>query len=177
MGDPLKINYAMDLDNGTLIRVWRGDFLDVTPMWNDRGDGMSFPLGSALTLEAAQGVNTVAGNTSRDFRLKGYKMDGDNRPTFRYEWNNITFTDELRPESDGKYLKRTIKPVTKLSEFTVKAADGASIELLENEMYRIDGKYYIKVGNGTSARISDAGEGRKVLIASGSEAVTYFLIW
>jgi hypothetical protein len=34
------------MDHSTLVQVWRGGFLDATPMWHERGDGSSRPTGS-----------------------------------------------------------------------------------------------------------------------------------
>ena len=44
--NPDQLHYTYDLDHGALVQVWRGDFLDATPMWHDRGDGSSRPLGA-----------------------------------------------------------------------------------------------------------------------------------
>lgn len=45
VGSPEQVHYSYDLDKGAVIHVWRGQFLDATPMWHDRGNGVSRPMG------------------------------------------------------------------------------------------------------------------------------------
>ena len=33
VGSPEGLHYTYDMDNGMLAQVWRGGFLDATPMW------------------------------------------------------------------------------------------------------------------------------------------------
>src|SRR5680860_876523 len=37
VGAPVKVHYAMDLSQGNLLDVWKGEFLDATTMWTSRG--------------------------------------------------------------------------------------------------------------------------------------------
>jgi hypothetical protein len=46
VGNKENIHYTYDLDNAALFQIWKGGFLNTTPMWNDRGDGSSKPMGS-----------------------------------------------------------------------------------------------------------------------------------
>ena len=50
VSEPNGVNYVYDLAAGNLVCVWRGDFVDATPMWHDRGDGSFKPLGAAQYL-------------------------------------------------------------------------------------------------------------------------------
>jgi hypothetical protein len=43
-----KVHYSYDLNKGQIVQIWRGDFLDATPMWNNRGNGVSKPLGAVI---------------------------------------------------------------------------------------------------------------------------------
>jgi hypothetical protein len=40
-----KVHYSFNLSTGNLVQVWRGGFLDATPMWDNRGNGVSRPMG------------------------------------------------------------------------------------------------------------------------------------
>jgi hypothetical protein len=50
VGSPEQVHYTYDLDKGMIVQIWRGGFLDATPMWHDRGDGSSRPAGSVQYL-------------------------------------------------------------------------------------------------------------------------------
>ena len=37
VGDPQGVHYSYDLTRGSLLKVWKGGFADVTEMWEGRG--------------------------------------------------------------------------------------------------------------------------------------------
>src|SRR5690606_39702282 len=43
IGSNQGLHYTYDLDHGALVQMWRGEFLNATPMWHQRGDGSSRP--------------------------------------------------------------------------------------------------------------------------------------
>ena len=88
VGEPTGIHYAVNLEKGALARVWKGDFLDVTPMWNDRGNGMSIPQGSVLNLNNQPTLALIASDQTAwpasygetdGFRQRGYEIDAVGR--------------------------------------------------------------------------------------------------
>ncbi len=79
VGSPSNLHYTYDLEKGTVLQVWRGEFLDATPMWHDRGDGSSRPRGSVtllgddMLLGKTNGQSKwVADTTGSGYRPKGY---------------------------------------------------------------------------------------------------------
>ncbi len=91
VGTPEKIHYTYDMDKGMMVQLWRGNFLDATPMWHERGDGSSRAAGAtqyfgkpALTVERLTDVNAAwAGDTTgTSYRPNGYVLDEKDRPTF-----------------------------------------------------------------------------------------------
>ncbi len=64
VGSARQLHYTYDLDKGMIVQVWRGDFLDATPMWHSRGDGSSRPVGSVqqfgLPMLAMEQLNSSA---------------------------------------------------------------------------------------------------------------------
>ena len=93
VGSPDKLNYSYDMDNGTIFQIWKGNFLNVSPMWDDRGDGSSQPLGAKLILgNTPSVVNDISKTILKDtfaadakFRTLGYELDNDGLPTFKYQ--------------------------------------------------------------------------------------------
>jgi hypothetical protein len=178
VGEPGNLSYSLDLENGALFRVWRGGFLNVTPMWNSRGNGMSMPVGSELGLSAEAPITAVAGSAATGYRFRGYDLDATNRPTFRYDWNNVTFEDQLRPDAENKYLLRTIRAAGQPAvAFTALLAEGEAIESQPNGTYLVDGTYYVRVTEGGTASVQNAAGGKKRLVAESKGGLTYALIF
>ena len=177
VGDPTRMHYSMDLANGSLLRVWKGDFLNVTPMWNDRGNGTSLPLGSVLELSDNAIILEVNGTKADAYRPRGYSVDALNRPTFHYDWNGLRFDDQLLPDTEAKYLVRTLKVPTEQATFSLKAASGETIELIDKETFRINGTYYIRLQKAQKASIENDTDGRKSLVLSGQGTLSYGLVW
>jgi hypothetical protein len=81
VGNKENIHYTYDLDNAALFQIWKGGFLNTTPMWNDRGDGSSKPLGSLTAFGIAPLLNVLSSATDAwseldvTYRPRGYELD------------------------------------------------------------------------------------------------------
>ena len=116
IGDPTGMHFTYDLNQGTLVQLWKGDFLDATPMWHNRGNGVSVPQGAVLALTALPPVrqqgsggalSTVFGEG--DYHYQSYGVDEDNRPTFHYQAYGVTVSDQILPQEDRKGFLRQLK--------------------------------------------------------------------
>lgn len=108
-----KVNYAYDMETGTLIQVWRGEFLDATPMWNSRGNGVSVPRGTVINL-GKPAINAFSDNfsASEEFRTKGYQLkDGPEDIEFSYLLSGESVKDEIKVLESGKGLGRTVSGI------------------------------------------------------------------
>ncbi|GAA4434744.1 hypothetical protein GCM10023091_10130 [Ravibacter arvi] len=170
------LNYSVNLANGSLIRSWRGPFLNVTPMWLDRGNGVSVPLGSVLDFSETPQMLRVAGRDADGFLLKGYGVDENNLPDFQYVFNGSGFHDKTVPDSSGRYLDRTITADTGGTEFQFALAGGSSFEEQANGMYLVDGQYFIKVLQGGKPAVVEK-DGSKVLAVTTQDKLVYSIIW
>ncbi|WP_257957551.1 DUF1080 domain-containing protein [Parapedobacter tibetensis] len=116
-GHPEQVHYTYDLDHGSLFQVWRGGFLDATPMWHERGNGTSRVLGSPIhfgapslligklaTLNDTWPMDTVG----TGYKPNGYKLDGQDLPTFRYRIYDDQVEDAIRPLTNGEGFTRTL---------------------------------------------------------------------
>ncbi|MEZ4905451.1 MAG: hypothetical protein R2822_28645 [Spirosomataceae bacterium] len=77
--------------------MWKA-ILDVTPMWNDRGNGMSIPQGSVMDLQNEPTLALIANDQTAwpavygeadGYRFRGYDLNADGRPTFKYDLAGI----------------------------------------------------------------------------------------
>ncbi|NRB51352.1 MAG: hypothetical protein HRU41_27020 [Saprospiraceae bacterium] len=182
VGSPLGIHYTFDLEEGTLLHAWRGEFADVTNMWVGRGHSQLLIPANA-SAEASAGVSVAQLDDPKGtwptglpagYTIDGYDLDADGYPIFKYQYGGLQLSDQVLPTNDGN-IKRTITvdSGTPQANQYVRLAAG-SIEALESGWYRIDGEYYIDVEEATIG----GGNGDLLLVPlAGKERVTYNLIW
>ena len=183
VGEPTGIHYAINLEKGALARVWKGDFLDVTPMWNDRGNGMSIPQGSVLNLNnqptlallsSDQAPWPTAYGEADGFRQRGYDIDAAGRPTFKYDLAGIKVEDQIRPDAESKFFTRELR-LTGTIPATLKCrlATGKEIIKINDNTFAVDKSYYIQADGAAVRSIG----GEQELIAPASSKITYSLMW
>ena len=187
VGDPAGVHYVYDLGSGNLACVWRGAFVDATPMWHERGDGSFKPRGATQYLFMNQALAFLstpadafpATGTEGAFKPRGYVLDeSTGRPVFRYTYQGLEVEDKVLPSDDNRSIRRevTIKNRGTQTGLYLKLAEGASIVKLENGAYAIDDQqYYIRTAAPVSVREVD---GKKELIAVvDGGAINYSIIW
>ncbi|WKN31869.1 DUF1080 domain-containing protein [Porifericola rhodea] len=186
VGSPEQIHYTYDLNHGTIVQAWRGKFLDATPMWYNRGNGTSRPMGAVQHLSSP--VVTLANlassseswkNDTTQLRPKGYTMDQENQPTFRYLLNGVMVNDEIRVAEGGKGLRRELSLEGSANNLFVRLAEGNNIEAMENGMYAVDDKaYYLKVESaGEAEPVVREANGKQQLIMPIQNKLSYSIIF
>ncbi|HMG88478.1 MAG TPA: DUF1080 domain-containing protein, partial [Chryseolinea sp.] len=118
VGDPAGVHYSYDLNQGALLRVWRGQFLNVTEMWYERGEPqISTSMGAAVIFKGKAPLGIVADektplpdtlNDRSDLLYKGYSLDASGYPTFSYLFKNITMKDSFVPFDGTRGIKHTV---------------------------------------------------------------------
>ncbi|QJW88413.1 DUF1080 domain-containing protein [Spirosoma taeanense] len=187
VGSPDGVHYTYDLDKGALIQVWRGSFLDATPMWHDRGDGSSRPMGMVqrmgapvlfLAKLASPQANWTADTTGSGYRPKGYVLDNEDRPTFRYQSYGASVDDKIRVLSEGKGIQREVTLTNPAGDLYARLISGTSISPIENGMYLVDGQQYVRLDdlNGAKPTVRDA-NGRQELIVPVKGKVVYSILF
>jgi hypothetical protein len=188
VGSPQQVHYTYDMDRGAIIQVWRGGFLDATPMWHSRGDGSSRPSGAVQHLGAHQfAVQKLASaeapwsadSAGTGFRTKGYKLDDGDRPTFRYQMYGGLVEDAIHVLENGHGLQRRISMASPAAGLYVRLAVGKTIEGGANGLYLVDDKsYYLKIDDAGGAKpiIRDSNGGKELLLPL-QNAVTYSLLF
>jgi hypothetical protein len=192
VGDPAGVHYTYDLNTGALVQVWKGEFLNATPMWHSRGDGSARPLGSVVKLSDAPAITVLADKnaawpdtigSNAAYRFKGYDLDNSGRPTFMYTTYGVETQDQLRPEEDGKILTREIKlKGGQASALYIRIAEGNDVVQLSDGTYSINNKeYLVKVGEGAKPVIRNSSNGKELVVpVSGLDkgtSVKYSIIW
>ncbi|MFD1145472.1 family 16 glycoside hydrolase [Larkinella insperata] len=189
VGSPEQLHYTYDLDNGALVQVWRGQFLDATPMWNSRGDGSSRPtgmvqrfgvprmmLGKLASAQASWAKDTV----NSGFRPKGYSLDESKRPTFMYSVLGTEVQDVIRILDNGQGVRRELTVAKPANDLYAFLADGKSIEALPNGTYLVDGKsYYIQLTETGGAKpvVRSAGGRQELIIPVRGNKLSYSILF
>jgi hypothetical protein len=176
IGSPEGLHYTYDMDNSMVIQVWRGEFLDATPMWHERGDGSSRPIGSKQLLGRPalniQKLSSASAKWRTDtagsfFRPKGYELDEQDRPTFRYLIYGMPVTDATRVLPSRQGISREINLGNASSDLYIRLAVGKTIADEGNGLYLIDDKsYYVRIDDAGGAKplIRDTDDSKELLI-------------
>lgn len=188
VGSTTQVHYTYDMDKGMIVQVWRGGFLDATPMWHERGDGSSRPAGSVQFLgkpvpaieklanaDAAWTPDTIA----TGYRPKGYALDADSRPTFKYMIYGSAVSDASTVMEGGQGIHREVSVQNPGANLFMRIADGTKIESLKSGLYAIDDKaYYIRVDDAAGAKpvVRTVGD-RQELIVPIQQKLTYSIIF
>jgi len=185
VGSPANLHYTYDLDKGTILQVWRGEFLDATPMWHDRGDGSSRPRGSITLLGDDMVLGKINGQskwmtdtTGSGYRPKGYVLDDSDVPTFQYLAFGSPVTDYISVVNN-QYFERIIKVVNPVKDLVARVADGSSIEKVSDGLYAVNGKsYYIQLADkNVKPEIRSANGQQELLIPVSNGEVKYSILF
>ena len=176
VGSPEQVHYTYDLDNGNMVQVWRGGFLDATPMWYSRGDGSSRPMGTvqhfgkpALTLAKLSSPQAawVADTAGSGYKPEGYDLNKSDQPTFSYKVYGTMVQDAIKVIDGGKGLQRELTVQSPVENLYARLAQGSTIEAVGKDMYLIDGKsYYIRVDDAGGAKpvVRDASNQKELVV-------------
>lgn len=188
VGGPQQVAFSYDLDNGTLLQGWHGGFIDATPMWDGRGNGTSKPLGSitrftkkpVLTIAklATAQDKWIADTINTGFRTKGYVMDSQERPEFKYKIYGANVTDAVKVMENGQGLTREITLDQAPKDLYFLLADASTIEEVSKGLYLIDDKsYYIQFDAQTKPIIRTIDGGRKELVVAIGNKLSYTILF
>lgn len=113
VGFPAGLHFAFDAANARLVEAWRGDFIDASGAWKDRGGGITpekgdivwnAPKGPALVIA---GEKPAAWPDRAGVSFKGYTLDSAGVPTFNSVLGGVTIAEKFEPVDAGKAIKRT----------------------------------------------------------------------
>jgi hypothetical protein len=181
VGDPHQVHYAYDLLQGGILQVWKGDFLNATEMWYERGEPQTASaLGAAKTLAG----NCLIYNPSltKDsvtaYQYKGYTLGGNGLPTFKYEYQNLQLQDHIQAMDNSRGLSRTIHiEGSQLENMKIRIAQGSTIKKIDNGIYVVgDQAYFITMDASLSPTIENY-LGQQVLVLPAKEKMHYNIIW
>ncbi len=185
VGQPTGVHYAIDLDKGALVKVWRGPFADVAEMWRGRGhqqlikplsmaiEGLDAPIAAKLPTAEAP----YPSQTPDDLKLDRYELDAEGYPEFFFKLSGTSVSEKVTTADEQQAITRTIKAGEGDNLYSL-IAKGDYIEQLENDYYSVGGQYFIKIEDGQDGiTIREMGSQQEMLFNLGQGEVKYVILW
>jgi putative heme-binding domain-containing protein len=118
IGYAAGVNAVFDAEQLRLATLWKGKFADPSGVWRSQGHGQVRPLGqNVLSFPAGPELYDPAEpwdpefGRPRGYQFQGYRLDEQRRPMFRYSFQGVQVTDDLREirlEGGDVGLKRVL---------------------------------------------------------------------
>jgi cytochrome c551/c552 len=200
IGFPGGVSAVFDAHTCRLAYAWSGNFLDASPVWNDRGGNPAKVLGSRVWTAPTGcpvGVTTSAeppdfANRGKDpayggrlpegklydgpalLQFEGYAADKEGVPTFRYHLRNGA--DEKVAVSERIEALRSATAVGVVRRFRIHAGSGQIVWLLAGEANGtprlLDDKGAPVPLDGKASKLDVPAAGRMLVLPQGGDRVT-----
>lgn len=185
VGSPANVHYTFDLNEGSLVKAWKGKFADTYGMWHSRGESqllqaMNFSIEPADGLPMSFLSDEEAWSADPElYKFIRYKINFEGYPVFQYQYAEAQFEDLIVPSADRLGITRTITVTGKTSkQLWYRIATGDPIILLSNGLYNIGGDFYLKLEKAQGAKVRDDQEIIvPVLSDAESSTIQYSIIW
>ena len=172
---PNGMNLAFNAQEPDVFMMWKNDFLDATPAFTRQGEGPVSALGE-LSLKFPQGPSIWTLEKDKPwpkditdapgYRFRGYTLDELKRPTFLYEYHDLTVQDFFADVGGHTaFFRRTIRLSTdeKLDGLYLRVGRGKDITKTASGHYVIDGILNVKVKGTGEAELLPAEKGQQDL--------------
>lgn len=186
IGLPNGINASYDLNRAALLHAWRGKFLNATEMWYERGEPqITEPMAASIQLNGKNPIFIRANSSGpipdslsveNEWIYKGYSMDENKNPVFKYSFSNETVTDKIVSAANGSGILRSFTFSNYLANSFIRAGESKSIIKGENGTYQLDNQY-IRIDPYLNPIIEDANGIKVLLIPVSSRNISYSIIW
>lgn len=194
VGYPRQVNLVFDAEQMRLAMIWKGKFAETSGVWRSQGHGRVRPLGhDRRTFAAGPDVDdpqqpwVVDDGRPPRHRFRGYSLDEQQRPRFRYDVGDAYVEDEFvdRPAApDGSAVLRrtlTLHSATVNRRLVFRAATGNAVVARAEGEFTVDDQLTIRVLPPVSASVVDV-DGQQQLqipvpIVNGQAQVTVEYLW
>ncbi len=181
VGSPAQRSFSVDLNRAALLQVWSGDFANTSDMWYGRGEAQLLtPLGLTETISARSSFARLPSPDapwvdSASVSFLGYRLDSHGYPVIRYALGPSIIEDAIT--ATEKSINRTVTPERNASSGNyVLLAEGTRIVPVEKGLYRVDGRYYVKLGSPAAPTLRRS-KGKTELLLQLAQPVSYSIIW
>ncbi|MDP4679536.1 MAG: DUF1080 domain-containing protein [Cyclobacteriaceae bacterium] len=182
------VNYFYDLGTANIIGVWRGDFVDATPMWNNRGNGTFEARGAVQWTFLNQSLAELTSKDSTpfpdqtnldEFKAKGYQLDeASGLPVFKHIYKGVEVTNQIQADPSNTYIVNEVSfSESNLVNWYYKLAEG-EVRKMPDGSYAIGGQqYYVNILSGQTPFIREVGGVKELVLLIDASKVKYEIIW
>ncbi|NND06962.1 MAG: DUF1080 domain-containing protein [Saprospiraceae bacterium] len=180
VGTPQGIHFSYNLNQGALVKAWKGGFANVTNMWQGRGASqLLLPLNAAIQAPNLSSIAVIDEGTNwpdsaKHLQYLGYDLGEDQMPIFRFRMDEMRMSDRMLI-SEGK-LKRQISVEGEGStDVQLLLASALAIIQQPNGLFNINGQYFIDTE--MDAFIQNFADHSELRVNFSSDLASYELIW
>jgi hypothetical protein len=191
VGEPAGVNYSYDLQSGSLLQGWRGDFIETTLMWHGRGEPqLGEPLGSVIEFSGKPSVallrdkNEIWPDSNASYNYLGYDISKAGDPIIKYSVGKTSIRESVSTNDSGLKLSHSISVTSPNGETAwCRIAEGSSIVKLPNGLYAINDKqFFIQLPDKAEPIIrKSSGSAMELLLPIKSKdnngSINYTIIW
>ena len=186
VGYPSEINLIWDAERMSLPRIWKNSFIDASMHWRNRGQGRQQPLGDSVVdidrrtpfaiLEAIDSPWPEESGRDMGYRFRGYRLDSDGNPTFRYTIGEISIEDSPLPKKlgDGFGIERTVTVANPTDQTLI-------WQIAEGDLKKTDDGYEIGKAmleiEGVSCELMNDGKTLRAVIPPGNHTMKETIRW
>jgi cbb3-type cytochrome oxidase cytochrome c subunit len=193
VGYPEKANLCFDANDLRITMIWQGPFIDTARHQTGRGSGYEKPLGGNVIKLPPSPAFAVLENETAPWPLTkppaagapflGYKLDDQQRPTFRYRIGAFEVEDYpiAKPGEVDAFFHRTITikgTAPDKGQLYLRAAVGTIAR--EGDAFTVDGKLRLKFP-GAKAVLRGVGDKAELLVPidlkTGAATLVEELVW
>lgn len=186
VGSPQGVHYVYDLECGNLVGAWRGNFVDATPMWHNRGNGSFRPDGAAIWTFLNQPFAELSSmdapfpdnDKAERYRPRGYRIDTESKmPIFNYEYKGTNVTQTILPDANGSSLVSEVQFSNQgLVNHYYKLAEG-NLKKLPDGSYKVNNDYYIEMVSNQDAVLRTNNSKQELLVPITGSTLKFKTIW
>ncbi|MCK0188463.1 DUF1080 domain-containing protein [Arenibacter sp. F20364] len=187
VGTPEGINFVYDMGSENLVGMWRGTFVDATPMWHNRGDGSFKPNGSVQWTFLNQPLAALSDlqspfpktGSSPEFKSGGYTLNPANGlPIFKYTYKGVEVENKVYPNDNNTHLINEVNfSKTGESNWYYKIASGKAKKLADGSFDVNDHQFYVNVLSGQEPIIREVNDESEIIIPVDGSTIKYEIIW
>jgi hypothetical protein len=146
VGFPGYQSVCFDAELCRLRYAWKGDFLDMSPVWGGRGGVPARVLGE-VWWRAPDGLPFRFGEKEPKAVFRGYQLDKEKVPVFRYALDGVEATERITPLAEGLGLVREFElGETKEDAFLLEAPGlSCSAGEFRDGKVRVGGRFRVTV--------------------------------